>query len=152
MTELEKLSKVYHRLKSDGIVQSQADFGQQLGYSSNTYVSEVFSGSKPLSKKFKSKVENTFNINPDFWKDDTVPIFRSEPTLKEYEEKYERSNTALGRLVDKIYEYIGYRVSSTTLDELSPEEKQLIKELSDSIKHVKPDNKKDSENQGGKHP
>jgi transcriptional regulator with XRE-family HTH domain len=65
MSENENLKKIILWLISQGIIRSQEDLAQILGYNASS-VSQIVTGKKPLSKKFAKKIaglSEKININ-----------------------------------------------------------------------------------------
>ena len=66
MAENENLKKVILWLISQGIIESQEDLAQKLGYNASS-ISQIVTGKKPLSKKFAKKIAGlSKKINIDY--------------------------------------------------------------------------------------
>ena len=76
MAENERIKKLIFWLISQGIVKNQEDLALQMGYNPS-FVSQIVTGIKPLSKKFASKLTLISDqINVDY-------LFGSDNMLKE---------------------------------------------------------------------
>jgi transcriptional regulator with XRE-family HTH domain len=57
-----RFHRVYEYLISKNLVADKTDFAQKLGYN-RTYISEVFSGAKPITHKIAQVLNEKFNIS-----------------------------------------------------------------------------------------
>lgn len=119
MTDNERLKKIIAYLVSQGIIDSQEDLANKLGYNPSA-ISQIVTGKKPLSKKFAkniASISEKINIDYLFGKGEMLKNNTSssiennelvgqikllEKQLTEKEEKIDRLNREIGKLEEKL--------------------------------------------------
>jgi len=68
MTINERVYDIYRELEYRGVVDSQTEFGEELGLS-RSYISRLLNGKENVSKKLIKNLETSFKINPKYLTD-----------------------------------------------------------------------------------
>lgn len=81
MTDIEKIKFIREALRKN-----QEDFAAPLGIKQNTY-SRYESGAKELPKNFIKLLFMEYNVNPDWWNNETKPVFIPKGIIENEEVK-----------------------------------------------------------------
>lgn len=123
------LSSVLEELKNLRKVSGQADFGEQMGYSNPSYLSQVMTGIKPMSRAFIDKVVDTFGVDRKFLKTgigkpfpgesvEEVPGYTDAESMRADHEAYFKTN----REIDSNF---------------SPAQAAILRRLAQEIQEIK---------------
>lgn len=82
LPKLQVLKLVIKEIKYYFDIDTNRDFLKRIGYSSPTYLSDLYAGKTQVSDKFINKLQETFLVNPEVFTGDSCDMFMPESEVQ----------------------------------------------------------------------
>lgn len=124
------LEAVLLELQRTRRVRNQKDFGEQMGYGNRSYLSQIVTGLKPMSRAFIDNVVDTFGVSRQYLKTGKGSMFEGEKPL---EEIHGYTDAATMQADHEAYFKTNREIDSN----FSPAQAAILRRLAQEIQEIK---------------